>query len=298
MAPFDQTSPQMNHSLSPLVSAKWLAARLDHPELAILDATFFMPQQGRNSFSEYRSAHLPSARFFDVDAVADTQSPLPHMLPSQNQFEQAVASMGIDNDTHVIVYDNNSFMASARIWWTFRIFGHDRVSVLDGGLGRWQHHGLPTDREVQKPEPRRFKANFRPGLVRDIGQMLETADSIDTQVIDARPFGRFAGTEKEPRPGLRSGHIPGSFNLPFPELLEPGNGCLKSPADIENRFQSLGVTLEKPLVTTCGSGVTASILALGLYSIGVCDVAVYDGSWSEWGSRADTPVARTVESEQ
>ncbi len=298
MDPFDQTSPKMNLSISPLVSAKWLAARLDQPELVILDATFFMPQQARSSLAEYRSAHLPSARFFDVDAVADTQSPLPHMLPAQGQFEQAVASMGIDNDTHVVVYDNNSFMASARVWWTFRIFGHDRVSVLDGGLGRWQHHGLPTDREVQKPEPRRFKADFRPGLVRNLGQMLETANSTDTQVIDARPSGRFAGTEKEPRPGLRGGHIPGSFNLPFPELLEPENGCLKSPADIESRFRSLGVTLEKPLVTTCGSGVTASILALGLYSIGVCDVAVYDGSWSEWGSRTNTPVARTAESEQ
>jgi thiosulfate/3-mercaptopyruvate sulfurtransferase len=288
----------MNLSLSPLVSAKWLAARLDQPELAILDATFFMPQQARSSLAEYRSAHLPSAQFFDVDTVADAQNPLPHMLPPQEQFEQAVASMGIDNDTHVIIYDNNSFMASARVWWTFRIFGHDRVSVLDGGLRRWRHQGLPTDCEVQKPEFRRFKADFRPELVRDIDQMLETAGSTDTQIIDARPSGRFGGTEKEPRPGLRGGHIPGSFNLPFSELLEPENGCMKSPADIEDHFRSLGVTLGKPLVTTCGSGVTASILALGLYSIGVRDVAVYDGSWSEWGSRTDTPVSREAESGQ
>ncbi|MCI0655331.1 MAG: 3-mercaptopyruvate sulfurtransferase [Methylococcaceae bacterium] len=280
----------MNDSTSPLVTVEWLASRLSTPGIRILDATFFLPQQGRNSELEFRQEHIPGSQHFNIDEIADRQSPLPHMLPSPEQFADSAGKLGIDNDSHVIVYDNNSFMASARVWWTFRVFGHNRVSVLDGGFKLWKSRNLPMETELREVAARPFKSDYRRNLVQDIDELLDHLKASDTQIIDARSSGRFAGTEKEPRPGLRSGHIPDSFNLPFTELIDPENGRLKPAHEITGLFKNLGLSLEEPVIASCGSGVTASVLVLALYCIGKKDAAVYDGSWSEWGARTDTPV--------
>ncbi|CAI8957700.1 3-mercaptopyruvate sulfurtransferase [Methylocaldum szegediense] len=276
---------------SPLIDAEWLAKRLHSADIVILDATFFLPNQARNAQQEYGSAHIPGARFFDIDAIADRDNPLPHMLPSPEFFAACVGQLGIDNQTHVVVYDNNSFMASARVWWTFRVFGHDRVSVLDGGLQYWKSKGLPLDASAVTAEPRFFKASFRPNLVRNLEEMKVLVGDVVTQIIDARSPGRFAGTEPEPRPGIRSGHIPGSKNLFFKKLIDETTQRLKPASEIRNEFENTGIDLEKPVVTTCGTGVTASVLALGLYCLGCESAAVYDGSWTEWGGLNDTPIS-------
>lgn len=276
---------------SPLVDAEWLLERLDSPDIVILDATFFLPNQGRDAKQEYAAEHIPGAQLFDIDAVADQNNSLPHMLPSPEFFAASVGQLGIDNRTHVVVYDNNSFMASARVWWTFRVFGHERVSVLDGGLSIWKAKGLPVDSNPVSAEPRPFKAGFDANLVRNLEQMKALVGDAGTQIIDARSPGRFAGTEPEPRPGIRSGHIPGSRNLFFKKLVDDSTQCLKSIAEIRMAFENAGTDFEKPVVTTCGTGVTASVLALGLYCLGHESVAVYDGSWTEWGGLSDTPVS-------
>jgi thiosulfate/3-mercaptopyruvate sulfurtransferase len=276
---------------SPLVDAEWLLERLDSPDIVILDATFFLPNQGRDAKQEYAAEHIPGAQFFDIDAVADLNDSLPHMLPSPEFFAASVGQLGIDNRTHVVVYDNNSFMASARVWWTFRVFGHDRVSVLDGGLSIWKAKGLPVDSNPVSAESRPFKASFDANLVRNLEQMKALVGDTGTQIIDARSPGRFAGTEPEPRPGIRSGHIPGSRNLFFKQLVDDSTQCLKAIAEIQKAFENAGTDFEKPVVTTCGTGVTASVLALGLYCLGHKSVAVYDGSWTEWGGLSDTPVS-------
>ena len=285
----------MNDSYPPLVTVEWLASRLDTPRIVTLDATFFLPNQNRSSELEFCREHIAGSRFFDIDKIADRKSSLPHMLPSPEQFAESLGDLGIGNDTHVIVYDNNSFMASARVWWTFRVFGHDRISVLDGGLKLWKSLGMQLENQVGKITAQRFIADYRPHLVSKFEEILVVLKDSDTQIIDARSTGRFAGSEKEPRPGLRSGHIPNSFNLPFNELVDPRSGRLKPTDEIAARFASRGVSLEKPLIASCGSGVTASILALALYCVGKKDAAVYDGSWSEWGSRTDAPIATAVE---
>lgn len=276
---------------SPLVGAEWLAAHLNAPEIVVLDATFFLPNQGRDAAKEYLDAHLPGARFFNIDAVADHGSYLPHMLPSAAEFAAAAERLGIDNHTQVVVYDHNGFMASARVWWTFRVFGHERVRVLDGGLARWKALGLPLETGPVTPAPRGgFHAVFHPGLVRSLDEVMAEMNDPAVQIVDARAPGRFAGTEPEPRPGLRSGHIPGSRNLFFKRLVDEASQCLKSAAELEREFHATGVDLHHPVVATCGTGVTASVLALALYVLGNEYAAVYDGSWTEWGGREDTPV--------
>lgn len=279
-----------NHS--PLVDCEWLAQRLGAPDIVVLDATFFLPNQRRSAHDEFRQAHIPGARFFDIDEVADKTSPLPHMLPTPERFAEAVGEMGIGNDSHIIAYDSNSFMASARLWWTFRVFGHDRVSVLDGGLARWGAEGGPLTDQLPVTTPRRFTAGFRPNLVRDLEQMKALLTERDAQILDARSPGRFAGTEPEPRSGLRCGHIPGSRNLFFRNLIDETRFCLKSPTELEKLLREAGIDRSRPVTASCGTGVTAAILALGLHCIGNESVAVYDGSWTEWGGREDTPVSR------
>ena len=273
-----------------LVSTDWLQARLTAPNLMILDASYFLPNQNRNARAEYAQAHIPGAGFFDIDEIADRSSSLPHMLPSPECFASAAGALGISNDTHVIAYDNNSFMASARLWWTFRIFGHRHVSVLDGGMARWRAESRPVSNEASKPAPMTFHATFRGELVKSLTEVLELSGTGSAQILDARSAGRFAGTEPEPRAGLRSGHIPGSHNLFFKELIAPDSGCMKTPEILGPLFQAAGIDVHTDVVTTCGTGVTASVLALGLYLLGNENAAVYDGSWTEWGSRADTPV--------
>jgi len=275
---------------SPLVSTEWLAANLGSPNVIVLDGSFFLPAQNRDAQAEYRQAHIPGALFFDIDAVADHNTDLPHMLPSPEDFAAAVGKLGIANDTLVVAYDSNFFMASARVWWTFRVFGHDRVAVLDGGLARWRQEGRPVDSETVKPQARSFTAGFRPELVRDLAQVQALLGQPGAQILDARGPGRFHGTEPEPRPGVRGGHMPGSRNLPYKTLSDEASFCLKPLAELETLYRQTGVDIAQPIVTTCGTGVTASILALGLYLLGNESVAVYDGSWTEWGGREDVPV--------
>lgn len=280
----------MHTTATPLIDAEWLAAHLDDPDLVVLDASFFLPNQGRDAHQEYLAAHLPGAGFFDIDAIADHASPLPHMLPAPDFFAQAAGALGIGPETLVVAYDHNSFMASARVWWTFRVFGHERVRVLDGGLARWRALGLPLAAGPVAAPPREFAASFHPGWVRGLEEMRGLLGDPTAQILDARSPGRYAGTEPEPRAGLRSGHIPGSRNLFFKHLIDAATHRLKPADALEREFRDAGVDPYKPVVATCGTGVTASVLALGLYCLGNDDAAVYDGSWTEWGGRDDTPV--------
>jgi len=280
----------MTETIPSLVSTEWLAQRLGSPDLVLLDGSFFLPAQGRDARAEYADAHIPDARFFDIDRIADPASGLPHMLPSPEQFAAAAAALGVDDRSHVIVYDGNCFMASARVWWTFRVFGHDRVSVLDGGIERWRMQGRPLTGASVLPSPGRFAAGYRPGLVCGLGRMRELAGSGAVQILDARSAGRFRGSEPEPRPGVRGGHIPGSLNLPHRSLVDEDSRCFKADDELARLFRAAGIAAREPVVTTCGSGVTAAILALGLYRLGNAGVAVYDGSWTEWGGLPDMPV--------
>ena len=248
-----------------------------------------MPQLKRDARAEFTEAHIPGAVFFDIDAIANHATSLPHMLPSAREFARAVGALGIGDRDRVIVYDSRGVVSAARVWWTFRAFGHDAIAVLDGGLPRWRAEGRPVESGAPAPRTRKFTARLRPSLVRDLAGMRRNLATRQVQVLDARSRGRFAGTEPEPRAGLRSGHIPGSLNLPYDELYQK-DGTLLPPQELEGKFKAAGLDLGEPVVTSCGSGVTASVLAIGLYAAGRSDVAVYDGSWTEWAGRADTPI--------
>ena len=272
-----------------VVKTEWLAKHLGESDLRVVDGTWHMPQAKRDARVEFEAAHVPGATFFDIDAVSDRSTTLPHMLPPAAQFEAAVGALGIGSSDRVVVYDVRGVVSAARVWWTFRAFGHDAVAVLDGGLKKWRAEGRPLERGAASPPPATFTARLRPELVRDLEAMRANIGSRAAQVLDARSAGRFAGSEPEPRAGLRGGHIPGSLNLPYETLYRP-DGTLKSLDELRGAVAGAGVDLGQPIVTTCGSGVTASVLALALYLLGRPDVAVYDGSWSEWGGRADTPI--------
>jgi thiosulfate/3-mercaptopyruvate sulfurtransferase len=276
---------------SPLVTPEWLAQNLGRRDVRVVDASWHMPQLKRDARAEFAEAHVPGAVFFDIDAIADPRTSLPHMLPRASEFERSVGRLGIGDRDRVIVYDSRGVVSAARVWWTFRAFGHDAVAVLDGGLPRWRAEGRPIESGTPAPKPRKFSSRLRRSLVRDLASMRQNLTARRAQVLDARSRGRFAGTEPEPRAELRAGHIPGSLNLPYDELYQK-NGTLLPPDALRQKFEAAGLDLDKPVVTSCGSGVTASVLALGLYAIGRTGVAVYDGSWTEWGGRDDTPIEK------
>jgi thiosulfate/3-mercaptopyruvate sulfurtransferase len=273
-----------------LVSTDWLAEHLDAPDIHVVDASWYLPAMQRDPKAEYAQTHIPGAVFFDIDEIADTDSPLPHMLPSPEKFSSKVRKLGLGDGVRIVVYDGGGIFSAPRVWWMFRYFGHDDVAVLDGGLPKWLSEGRPVEALPPVPRERHFTARVNTTMVRDLDQMREIADSGRRQVLDARAPGRFAGTEPEPRASLRSGHIPGSLNTPFPILIDPEDGTMLPADGLRRAFEAAGVDLAAPIVTTCGSGVSACTLALGLDLLGVVDIAVYDGSWSEWGGRDDTPI--------
>ena len=275
-----------------LVATAWLGDHLGDDQVRVVDGSWYLPQQNRDPRAEFADAHLPGARFFDIDAISDANNPLPHMLPAPEAFGSAVGTLGIGNADHVIAYDGGGLMSAARVWWMFRVFGHDRVSVLDGGLPKWRAEARAIESGVEGTGARRFEASpFRAELVRSVEQMRTNLDAETEQVVDARSYGRFTGSEPEVRPGLRSGHIPNSRNVPFTELFLP-DGTMWNPDDLRRAFEHGGVSLDRPITTSCGSGITAAVLALGLHVLDHEQVALYDGSWVEWGGRTDLPIER------
>jgi thiosulfate/3-mercaptopyruvate sulfurtransferase len=273
----------------PLVSTAWLAERLGWDDVRILDGSWWLPAENRDPYAEYLEAHIPGAVFFDIDAVADRTVDLPHMLPTPEAFAEAAGRLGLSRDATIVTYDTFGVRAAARVWWTLKVMGFSRVLVLDGGLRAWRDEGRPVDSGEVVPDPTTVSPDFHPELVRDLDDLRALVDSGAAQIVDARGGPRFRAEVPEPRVGLRAGHMPGAHNLPFDDLLEPDGRMRPLPA-IRSAFEAAGVNLARPIVTTCGSGITASVLALALARLGREDVAVYDGSWTEWGGRADTPV--------
>ncbi|WP_101341136.1 3-mercaptopyruvate sulfurtransferase [Cereibacter azotoformans] len=274
-----------------LVSTDWLAAHLRDPDLRILDGSWYLPQENRDPRAEYETEHIPGARFFDIDEIADRRSALPHMAPPPEKFISRMRAMGIGDGHQVVIYDGSGLRSAARVWWTFRLMGKTDVAVLDGGLPKWKAEGHPTEDMPPVMRDRHMTVQRQAGLVKDVTQVAHASKLGEAEIIDARSEGRFRGTEAEPRPGLRSGHIPGSKNVPFPTLLTP-QGTLKSPDELRAIFEAAGVDLSKPAITTCGSGVTAAVLSLALEILGHRNHALYDGSWAEWGMYDDLKVAK------
>jgi thiosulfate/3-mercaptopyruvate sulfurtransferase len=273
-----------------LVGTDWLAAHLGDPQARVVDSSFKLPGITPTAQQDYHQAHIPGAVFFDIDDICEPGTSLPHMIPSPELFAEKVGALGIGSGERVVVYDSAGLSSAGRAWWMLRLFGHRDVALLDGGLPKWRSEGRPVDAVVPRPPPRRFTAHFDPSLVRDKRALIENLATRREQVVDARAAGRFAGTTPEPRAGMRSGHIPGGRNVPYELVTDPGTRQLKSAEELTVLFRDAGVALDRPVVTSCGSGVTACALAFALHLIGHPGAAVYDGSWSEWGLPGDTPI--------
>lgn len=274
------------HPDSHFVTADWLLRHIDDPDVVAVDGSWHMPAAGRSGRAEYLAGHIPGAAFFDLDAIADTTSPLPHMLPTPGAFAAAVGALGISDSQTIVVYDSVGLFSAARVWWSFKIMGARDVVLLDGGLPAWIAAELPLEAGETARAPATFTPHFDPTAVRSFDEVKAALGG--TQIVDARSAGRFHGREPEPRAGLRSGHMPGAISLPFGEAIEGGR--LKSATDLRALFAARGIQPDKPVIASCGSGVSAAVIALALDVLGARDVAIYDGSWTEWGGRSDAPV--------
>jgi thiosulfate/3-mercaptopyruvate sulfurtransferase len=273
-----------------LVDTAWLAAYLDNPYVRIVDSSFKLPGITPTAREDYDRAHIPGAVFFDIDDVCEPGTSLPHMIPSPDLFAHKIGALGIGDGDRVVVYDSAGLSSAGRAWWMLRMFGHQEVAILDGGLPKWRAEGRPLDAALASPPPRRFTARYDPSLVRDRQTLVENLASRREQVVDARAAGRFGGTTPEPGPGMRSGHIPGSRNVPYELVTDPRTRQLRSAEELTELFRDAGLALDRPIVTSCGSGVTACALAFALHLVGHPGAAVYDGSWSEWGLPGATPI--------
>ncbi|MBT3789123.1 MAG: 3-mercaptopyruvate sulfurtransferase [Alphaproteobacteria bacterium] len=272
-----------------LVSTDWLAEHINAPDVRVVDASWYMPAENRDPAAEYDAEHIPGAVRFDIDEIADTDSDLPHMMPSPEKFSSRMRKAGIGDGNRVVVYDGGMMMAAARAWWMLRTFGHDDVAILDGGFNKWKAEGRPLEDMPPTPRERHFTARLNSTMIRYADQMLANIDSQKEQVVDARAQARFDGIAPEPRAGLRGGHIPGSVCVPFIDVIDDDKTMLPA-ADIKEAFTSAGLDLKKPIVATCGSGVSAAMLVFAMHLIGQRQNAVYDGSWTEWGGREDLPI--------
>ena len=275
----------------PVVSARWLAERIGDPSIRVVDATVHLPDTGRNARAEYLQGHVPGSVFFDFDLVADPGNPLPRKCPDRAHFAAMVGALGIDNDTQVVAYDTPGLYSAARVWWLFRHYGYDKVSILDGGFKAWRAAGLPVEAAEVPALVKDFVPGEERGLLARWPKVLAAARAGLPQILDARTRGRFSGAEPDRYPGTRAGHIPGSRNLYWADLLDPETRCLLPAVPLRKRFELAGMDYDQPVILTCGSGLTACILALGLHLTGKDDWKVYDGSWDEWGRRADLPIA-------
>lgn len=274
-----------------LVSTAWLEAHLKDPDLRVLDASWYLPDMARDAKAEYNEAHVPGARFFDIEEISDKRSGLPHMAPTPEMFISRMRAMGVGDGHQVVIYDGAGLFSAARVWWTFRLMGKQDVAVLDGGFPKWRSEGRPIEDMPPIVRDRHMTVQRQAHLIKDVTQVAAAAKLGDYSIVDARSPSRFSGQEPEPRPGLRSGHIPKAKNVPFKSVLN-ADGTMKSPEALAKVFADAGVDLKKPVITSCGSGVTASVLNLALERMGKLDHSLYDGSWAEWGMYNDLKVAR------